>query len=144
MTGIFQILLAAKGAPTVLADFLVIAGGAGGAGEVATGHGVGGGGGAGGYRTSAGTSGGGASAESAFNAVTGVAYTVTVGAGGTGGVARSTSAAVSEVILYFLLLRQRAVVERWWCRWNVSNLLIPVVPVEEIRLLQRVLAAGTC
>jgi len=30
MTGIFQILLAGQGAPTILADYLVVAGGAGG------------------------------------------------------------------------------------------------------------------
>ena len=44
MTGIFQILLAGQGAPTILADYLVVAGGGGG------GTFYGGGGGAGGYR----------------------------------------------------------------------------------------------
>jgi hypothetical protein len=46
MTGIFQILLAGQGAPTILADYLVVAGGGGGG----VGSGGGGGGGAGGYR----------------------------------------------------------------------------------------------
>jgi hypothetical protein len=61
--------------PSLYADFLVVAGGGGGGA---------GGGGAGGYRTSAGTSGGGASAESSLGLAVGVAYTVTVGAGGAG------------------------------------------------------------
>ena len=65
------------------ADFLVIAGGAGG-GDHGVHRGCGGGG-AGGYRTSYGTSGGGASAESSLSITTGVTYTVTVGAGGAGG-----------------------------------------------------------
>ena len=72
-------------------DFLVIAGGGGSGGESAGGSNGGSGGGAGGYRTSAGTSGGGASAESQFVASTGIAYTVTVGAGGTAGSAVSQS-----------------------------------------------------
>jgi len=61
----------------VSVDFLVVAGGAGGS--------IRGGAGGGGYRTSVGTSGGGASAESALVISTGVAYTVTVGAGGSSG-----------------------------------------------------------
>jgi hypothetical protein len=62
-------------------EYLVIAGGGGG------GSGTAGGGGAGGYRTnvSGATSGGGASAEGTFS-VTPQAYTITVGAGGAGGV----------------------------------------------------------
>jgi hypothetical protein len=63
-------------------DYLVIAGGGGGANNQNQNAGSGGGG-AGGYRTSVGTSGGGSSAESPFS-VTGLSYTVTVGAGGTG------------------------------------------------------------
>jgi hypothetical protein len=62
---------------TLTANFLVIAGAGAGSDY--------GGGGAGGYRTSAGTSGGGASAESALTIDTNSIYTVTVGAGGTGG-----------------------------------------------------------
>ncbi len=82
MTGIFQILLAGQGAPTILADFLVIAGGGSGT-PVSPAYISGGGGGAGGYRTSAGTSGGGASAETAVTLNPATTYTVTVGAGGT-------------------------------------------------------------
>ena len=61
---------------TFSTDFLVVAGGAGG------GSNRGGGGGAGGFRTSAGTSGANSAAETALTLSTGVAYTVTVGAGG--------------------------------------------------------------
>jgi hypothetical protein len=61
-------------------NYLVIAGGGGG-GPV-----IGGGGGAGGYRTSFGTSGGGASAESPLSLAIGTNYTVTIGAGGLGGI----------------------------------------------------------
>lgn len=64
-------------------DFLVIAGGAGGAGVYSGGNYSAPGGGAGGYRTSAGTSGGGASAESALS-LTAQTYPVIVGAGGPG------------------------------------------------------------
>jgi hypothetical protein len=66
------------------ADFLVIAGGAGG-GRESYSTGCGGGGGAGGYRSSNatyGSSGGGASAESSLTFVPGTVYTITVGAGG--------------------------------------------------------------
>ena len=72
--------------PTV--DYLVIAGGGGGAASWTSDIRGGGGGGAGGYRTSAGTSGGGTSAQPALVLSTGVAYEVTVGAGGVGGVDR--------------------------------------------------------
>ena len=60
-------------------DYLVIAGAGGGGGW------QGGGGGAGGYRTSAGTSGGGGGAESKLSLTANTSYTVTIGAGGTGG-----------------------------------------------------------
>ena len=65
----------------VSVSYLVVAGGGGG-GNANPGNG--GGGGAGGYRTNrtGESSGGGAAAESAWNAVPGVAYTVTVGGGG--------------------------------------------------------------
>lgn len=67
--------------PTYTVDYLVAAGGGGGAGTY-----VGAGGGAGGLRTSYGsTSGGGASAESNLTLTPSVVYTVTVGAGGAGG-----------------------------------------------------------
>jgi hypothetical protein len=63
-------------------DFLVVAGGGGGGGWFR-----GGGGGAGGLRTSYGsTSGGGSSAETQLTLVESTNYTVTVGAGGAGGV----------------------------------------------------------
>ena len=63
-------------------QYLVIAGGGGGGWE------DGGGGGAGGYRSSISgeSSGGGASAESVLSAALGTAYTITVGAGGAGGI----------------------------------------------------------
>jgi hypothetical protein len=61
---------------TFSTDFLVVAGGGSG------GSNRGGGGGAGGFRTSAGTSGTNSAAETALTLATGVAYTVTVGAGG--------------------------------------------------------------
>jgi len=65
----------------LLVQYLVIAGGGGGA------AGTGGGGGAGGYRSSAigENSGGGSSAESTLTLSTSKSYTVTVGAGGSGG-----------------------------------------------------------
>lgn len=61
--------------------YLVIAGGGGGGGKN-----QGGGGGAGGYRTSFSTSGGGSSAEAVLSASTNLGFTVTVGAGGAGGI----------------------------------------------------------
>jgi hypothetical protein len=63
-------------------DFLVVAGGAGAGGN------RGGGGGAGGYRNSFSTetSGGGGSSESPLEFASGIVYTITIGAGGTGGV----------------------------------------------------------
>jgi hypothetical protein len=66
----------------IIVDFLVVAGGAGGGGN------RGGGGGAGGYRNSFSTetSGGGGSSESTLTFTVGTVYTVTIGAGGTGGV----------------------------------------------------------
>ena len=60
-------------------EYLVVAGGGGG------GFRRGGGGGAGGYRTSVGTSGANSSAESALSVSPGIAYTVTVGNGGSVG-----------------------------------------------------------
>ncbi len=67
--------------PSYDIEYLVVAGGGGGAGTY-----VGAGGGAGGLRTSYGsTSGGGASAESNFTVTTSVVYSITVGAGGAGG-----------------------------------------------------------
>ena len=72
------------------AEWLVVAGGGGGAGDnfgggVGGSRGVGGGG-AGGLRTSYGsTSGGGASAEADLNLGAGTTYTITVGAGGSAG-----------------------------------------------------------
>jgi len=71
--------------PTVLVEYLVIAGG--GAGSLYSGADAHtGGGGAGGYRCSVvgESSGGGASAETRFSASRGTTYTVTVGAGGAG------------------------------------------------------------
>jgi len=71
------------------ADFLVIAGG-GGAGGNGGGNSSAGGGGAGGYRSSNatyGSSGGGGSAESSLTFNAGTVYTITVGAGGSGGAA---------------------------------------------------------
>jgi hypothetical protein len=79
------------------AEYLVIAGGGGGGtGQAPSTIGNGGGGGAGGYRSSVTgeSSGGGGSAESALTLNSGTAYTVTVGAGGTRGIA-DTSIATS-------------------------------------------------
>lgn len=71
--------LGAGGAPYNV-DFLVLAGGGGASNGVNIGNGAG----AGGYRTSYGTtSGGGGSAEPQLELITGVTYTITVGAGGT-------------------------------------------------------------
>jgi len=88
-------------------DFLVIAGGGGGGGHSGDPGFSAAGAGAGGYRTSAGTSGGTASAEPANILFSGVNYTVTVGAGGSGGAAsgnaNGTSGAISrfaEIISY--------------------------------------------
>ena len=69
---------------TLSCDYLVVAGGAGGGSGNITWV-PGGGGGAGGYRTTVGTSGGGASAESQLSVTSGTSYTVTIGAGGAGG-----------------------------------------------------------
>lgn len=80
--------LTAPAAATV--NFLVIAGGGGGGGGGDGGSdGGGGGGGSGGYRTSVGTSGGGAVAESSLSLATAVAYSITVGTGGSAGVGGS-------------------------------------------------------
>jgi hypothetical protein len=72
--------------PPYSLDFLVIAGGGAGGFGFANEYG-GGGGGAGGYRNSFSTetSGGGGSSESTITFVSGVTYTITVGAGGTAG-----------------------------------------------------------
>ena len=71
-------------------DFLIVAGG-GGLGRADSGW-YGGGGGGGGFRTSISSdgNGGGQSADNALSLSTGVAYTVTVGAGGSGGVGGTT------------------------------------------------------
>lgn len=67
--------------PNFAVDYLVVAGGGGG------GYGQGAGAGAGGLRTSYGSvTGGGGTAESSLTLSTGTAYTVTIGAGGAGGV----------------------------------------------------------
>jgi hypothetical protein len=78
MAGIFEI-------PELNVEYLVIAGGAGGGDGSGRG---GGGGGAGGYRSSVSgeSSGGGAFTESALTLVASTNYTVTVGAGGAGGI----------------------------------------------------------
>jgi hypothetical protein len=96
MSGIHLALLGMNfGRTSATVEYLVIAGGGGGGG----GQYFGGGGGAGGYRTNYTSaapvstpkqSGGGASPESAFTATFGTAYTVTVGAGGNGGVLGSS------------------------------------------------------
>lgn len=69
---------------SLTADYLVVAGGGGG------GPAYGGGGGAGGLRCTVGTTGGGGSLPSALS-LTAQAYTVTIGAGGSGGVWSGTS-----------------------------------------------------
>ena len=71
-------------------------GGGGGAGGSLAGYTSGGGGGAGGYRNSYASeaSGGGGSTEAVFNTDEGVVYTITVGPGGTGGIATSAAATV--------------------------------------------------
>lgn len=76
---------ASAGSP-ISVEYLVIAGGGGGGGGSGFGS-SGGGGGAGGYRSSISgeNSGGGCSAESALSLLTLTCYTVTVGAGGSGG-----------------------------------------------------------
>jgi hypothetical protein len=66
-------------------DYLVVAGGGGGGGSTA-GSNNGGGAGAGGLRSTVTATGGGGSLESALSVTTGTNYTVTVGAGGAGGV----------------------------------------------------------
>ena len=74
-------------APVLLVDFLVVAGGGGGGGHKATAGQSGGGGGAGGLRTSYGsTSGGGSANELSQYLSINTNYTVTVGAGGSGGI----------------------------------------------------------
>ena len=67
-------------------NYLVIAGGGSNSGSS-----LGGGGGAGGYRTSYSTTGGGGSAESPVSITSGIAYTVTVGAGGSNSVFSSVT-----------------------------------------------------
>jgi hypothetical protein len=62
------------------ADYLVVAGGGGGGSR------IGGGGGAGGFRSTVTATGGGGSLENPLSLSSGSAYTVTVGAGGAGGV----------------------------------------------------------
>jgi hypothetical protein len=77
---------------TLSCEYLVIAGGGGGAVSNANGLGMGGGG-AGGYRSSVvgQNSGGGAAAESKVNLGSGITFTVTVGAGGRGGISNNSS-----------------------------------------------------
>jgi len=77
-------------------DFLVIAGGGGGGGS--TGTQQGGGGGAGGYRNSysSETSGGGGSSETELSLNPGTVYTVTVGAGGAGGISDTTPSVIGN------------------------------------------------
>lgn len=70
---------------SITADYLVVAGGGGGAF---------GGGGAGGLRSTMGTTGGGGSLESSLS-LTAQPYTITVGAGGAGGVPNTVNAAVN-------------------------------------------------
>lgn len=70
----------------ITADYLVIAGGAGGASGFSTGLQMGGGGGgAGGLRSTVTATGGGASVESPRTLTAGVTYTIQVGGGGAGG-----------------------------------------------------------
>lgn len=76
---------------SVTVNFLVVAGG--GAGTAGYQVGSGPGGGAGGLRSSTGTSGGGASAESALELTPGVAYPITIGAGGAGAMQDGSTAA---------------------------------------------------
>jgi hypothetical protein len=74
--------------PPLIVNYLVIAGGGGGGSH------TGGGGGAGGLRTSYGsTTGGGGSSETQLTLVAGTNYTVTIGAGGAGGLISSNFAA---------------------------------------------------
>jgi hypothetical protein len=77
--------------PIYSVDFLVIAGG-GGAGGTAPEYTAAGGGGAGGYRNSylTETSGGGGSSEASLTFNVGTVYTITVGAGGAGGIGTSS------------------------------------------------------
>ncbi len=75
---------------SLTADYLVVAGGGGAAGG-SPGNNGGGGGGAGGVRCTVGATGGGGSLESPLS-LSATAYTVTVGAGGTAGIANSTKA----------------------------------------------------
>ena len=71
--------------PSLIVDYLVIAGGGGGGGWSTAGSSSAGGGGAGGLRTSYGsTSGGGSSAEASLNLSINTPYTVIIGAGGAG------------------------------------------------------------
>ena len=74
-------------------DFLVVAGGGG------SGQAHGGGGGGGGFRASynSETSGGGAASQTALQMVPGTAYTIDVGAAGTGGTFNATSGAASSI-----------------------------------------------
>jgi hypothetical protein len=76
----------------ITADYLVIAGGAGGASF------IGGGGGAGGLRSTVGTTGGGGSLESALSLTANTNYTVTIGAGGTGGLGSTPPLAGSNSV----------------------------------------------
>jgi hypothetical protein len=69
----------------ITADYLVIAGGAGG------GSFIGAGGGAGGLRSTVGATGGGGSLESALSLTANTGYVVTIGAGGAGGISASTA-----------------------------------------------------
>ena len=86
-------------------DFLVIAGGGGGGGNINFANNGSGGGGAGGYRTSFGTSGGGAAAESAYIVNPNKNYTVTVGAGGAGGVRNAPNPGVIGSDSLFAFIR---------------------------------------
>jgi len=88
--GTFTVCSVGNPAGSVSVDYLVVAGGGGGAKTGAPGYGAGGGGGAGGYRESSGSASGGYTASPLGSGVSALpvsatSYPITVGAGGAGG-----------------------------------------------------------
>ena len=81
----------------ITADYLVVAGGGGGGGGTAT-DGSGGAGGAGGLRCTVTATGGGGSLESALSLTASTNYTVTVGAGGSGGTVNNLGTSGSDSV----------------------------------------------
>jgi len=122
------------GASPFTANYVVVAGGGGGGSSDASGGHGGGGGGAGGYRANVPgeSSGGGDSAESELVLSAGT-YTVTVGAGGAGGLAAMARQALGQTL--FLLLSLLLVVGVVVLRITKTHLAMGVLVAVVVRVV---------